>query len=478
MIQYSIRQEALIDTSKLAPNLKRNIEAYIVNLEYTKKDLKCMFDVYILNEDNNNLNSSEYKTSNPVRAFLGVDTIENKHVLKNEDIFDYIYRHSLKRPSDIMKICKHLSFDNKELDIIKIRNTVNECAEEILSMYIDELSPFLPYKIDDFLIHINTNILDVNYIRYICNRYINHKTNEYLCSRDCVNCSNMHPFTVLFNIGLLGYVREDLNNHKCIQHFNRAGSSVFLEKLVQFPVSDFYFIHPCLMDVIYGKRRECGLEHFTDDNYIIGDSYEFSDENVDKITANIELAKRQLKKEDVFVSSTIEDLGQVRNVVEDSLMARGYNPIMSEKNNFPLNASEMKKVHSHDYCIDKLLECGSLIFIIGREYGGKYSGKKYKKYRQEIISNSNGKINEPSISLMEFYVAVKNNLLHYAFIDKQFDNREVRERNWSKDIIYEYQFINHLETNNEINDNWISRYESDEDLSVRIRNLVFASQLY
>lgn len=476
-VYYSIRQEALIDTSKLAPNLKRNIEAYIVNLEYGKKDLKCMFDMYIKYEDNDNLNSSQYKNTNPTRAFLGIDTIENMHVLKYEDVFDYIYRHSLKRPSDIMKICKQLSFENKELDIIKIRNTVNECAEGILSMYIAELSPFLPYKIDDFFIHINTNILNMDYIRYICNRYINNKIDEYTCSRDCMNCSNMHPFTVLYNIGLLGYVKEDINNHKFVQYFNRAGSSVFLEKLVQFPISNFYFIHPCLMDVIYEKRRQCGLVHFTDDNYIIGDAYEFSNEKRHVIEQNIISAEMELKREDVFVSSTIEDLEQVRNIVKNALMDRGYNPVMSEKNNFPIDASKLRKVHSHDYCIDKLLECGSLIFIIGKEYGGKYAGNKYNKYKQEIIDNSKGRIKEPSISLMEFYVAIKNNLLHYAFIDKQFDNVEIRKQNWSEDIINEYNFINHLETNNEINDNWISRYDNDEDLSVRIKQLVFASQL-
>lgn len=476
-VYYSIRQEALIDTNKLAPNLKRNIDAYIINLEYSKEDLKRMFDVYVLNEDNDNLNSFEYKTTNPIRAFLGIETITNVHVSKNENAFDYIYRHSLKRPSDIMKICKNLSFDNKELDIAKIRSTVNECAGEIFSMYIDELSPFLPYKIDDLLMHINTNILNLNYIRYICNRYVNQKINEYTCSRDCIRCSNMNPFTILYNIGLLGYVKEDTNNHRYIQYFNRAGSSVFLERLIRFPISNFYFIHPCLMDVINEDRRKCGLECFSDDNYIVGDSYEFTNEKVDNINTNIAIAERSLRREDVFISSTINDLEQVRNVIKKALIERGYNPVMSEKNNFPLNTREMRKVHSHDYCIDKLLECGSVIFIIGREYGGKYSGKKYEQFKEEIITKSKGEIKAPSISLMEFYVAVKNNLIHYAFIDKEFDNKENREQKWSNEIISEYQFINHLETNDEINDNWISRYDSNEDLSVRIKHIVFSSQL-
>lgn len=37
-VYYSIRQEALIDTYLLSSNLKRNIESYIVNLEYSKED--------------------------------------------------------------------------------------------------------------------------------------------------------------------------------------------------------------------------------------------------------------------------------------------------------------------------------------------------------------------------------------------------------------------------------------------------------
>ncbi len=193
------------------------------------------------------------------------------------------------------------------------------------------------------------------------------------------------------------------------------------------------------------------------------------------IEQNIALAEKELKREDVFISSTIEDLEQVRNIIKNALMDRGYNPVMSEKNNFPLDASKLQRVHSHDYCIDKLLECGSLIFIMGKEYGGKYAGNKYDQYKQEIINNSKGNIKEPSISLMEFYVAIKNNLLHYAFIDKQFDNVEIRKQNWSEDIIKEYNFINHLETDNEINDNWISRYDGDEDLATRIKQLVFAS---
>lgn len=193
-----------------------------------------------------------------------------------------------------------------------------------------------------------------------------------------------------------------------------------------------------------------------------------------EIDSNIAAAQKELKKEDVFISSTIDDLQQDRDTVKKALLVRGYNPIMSEKNNFPLNAAKLQQVHSHDYCIDQMLECGSLISIIGKSYGGIYAGQKYNKFKQEIINSSNGKITSPSISLMEFYIAVKNGLIHYAFIDKQFDDENIRQQYWDTNIINEHHFINHLKTNDEINDNWISRYDNQEDLSIRIKHLVFS----
>lgn len=95
-----------------------------------------MFNIYVGNEEDKNLNTSYLKQTNPIKAFLGVDKIENRHIFKQENAFDYIYRHSLKRPSDIMKICKKLSLDNKKIDICKVRTTVNECAGDILNTYI------------------------------------------------------------------------------------------------------------------------------------------------------------------------------------------------------------------------------------------------------------------------------------------------------------------------------------------------------
>lgn len=476
-VYYSIRQEALIDTNKITPNLKRNIESYIVNLDYSKYDLKQMFYQYIESEDEENLNSSNLRKTNPTKAFLGTDIILNRYINQEEDAFDYIYRHSLKRPADIMKICKKLSLDNRAYDIIKIRKTVNNCAGEILNTYIKELEPFLPYDIEALFMHININILDINYIKYVCNRFTNQQNHLFPCPRNCKRCLSIQPFVVLFNIGLLGYLKKDITNNRYVQQFTSVGESVFLENIQYFPKSDYYFVHPCLMDVIRKRRDEYSLLHYTDDNQIVGDDYGFDEFYKGAIDVEIKQAMNQLKKEDVFVSSTIDDLHEERSIIRKVLTNRGYNVIMSEENDFPINGETLGKVHSHDYCIDKLLECGNIIFVIGKSYGGVYAGQKYNCLKNEIIAKSKGKIKNPSISLMEFYAAIKNGINHYAFIAEEFDKTKNIENVWDERIIIEYNFLNHLEKeeNEFVNDNWISRYElKGDDFKSRLRNIVLS----
>ena len=478
-VYYSIRQESLIDTHLLTPNLKRNIEAYIVNLKYSKNDLETMFKMYVNNEEDDNLNISDLKQTNPIKAFLGVDKIENKHISKKENAFDYIYRHSLKRPSDIMKICKKLSLDNKHCDITKVRTTVNECAGDILNTYISELSPFLPYDIRKLFFHINTNILSLEYIKYICNRFTNQNTVEFSCTRDCVNCKIVNPFSVLYNIGLLGYIESDIANGQNIQSFNRIGESVFLEKIVRFPKSKFYFIHPCLMDVVRRDRNSWGLNHFTCDCCIVGDGYRFclndESDNIEKINLVIAKAKRQLSRENVFISSTIDDLCVERDTIKSALARRGYATVMSEKDNFPMDAQKLSCIHSHDYCLELLTECGSLISILGKEFGGEYSGNNYIGLRDEIIELSNGKIENPSISLMEYYLSVKMGISHFVFVNKEYDDEEKRKETRDERVEHEYNFITHQLKNGKIRDNWVSRYENFEDLEMRINNIILTS---
>ena len=173
----------------------------------------------------------------------------------------------------------------------------------------------------------------------------------------------------------------------------------------------------------------------------------------------------------VFISSTINDLKQERQAIKRVLSNRGHAALMSEESNFPLDSNILNNTHSHDYCLEKITECGNFISIIGKAYGGNYSGELYKDLADEIIEKSEGRIQTPSISLMEYFLAIKKGIPHYAFISVEYDDVKTRDEKWDKEVIAEYNFLTHQKTEAKINDNWISRYKDLNDLEIRIKNI-------
>ncbi len=114
---------------------------------------------------------------------------------------------------------------------------------------------------------------------------------------------------------------------------------------------------------------------------------------------------------------------------------------------------------------------------MGEKYGGIYRGDKYSKERDEIIAEAqNARKNiQPSISLMEFYVARKKNLTCYAFISKELEKRVYNKQDTSLDenIRNEVQFINHMRKGSSVRGNWISAYIDNNELATRVDSLRF-----
>ena len=141
---YTIRHEALVNCHFISLNTARNIEAYITELVYTRDDIYDMFFLYVANEDDKNLAIPMEKNSNPEKAFFGIDRIQHVYVANaNEKIFSFLYRHSLRRPYDIMKICHELYLKNPQrLNAAIIRHTINDISNKVLEMYLSEMQPF------------------------------------------------------------------------------------------------------------------------------------------------------------------------------------------------------------------------------------------------------------------------------------------------------------------------------------------------
>lgn len=469
-VYFSIRQEALIDAHIIAGNLKRNINTYIVSLQYSREDLFELFNLYVLKENPTNLVNRHSQKNNQMEAFIGQNSFWHEHINQEEDLMAYIYRHSLKRPYDIIRICRELYYKN-DRTIKDIRNTINEVSDDIIRTYLEELKFFIKYDIEDInylLSNLNFNIFDLKTLQLICEQYSFLGGRANSCSLNCAQCKKLNIFTTLYNIGLIGIIQKNEDGTEYRQEFKSIGGGIINFENIDLPESELYFLHPCLKGITRELRRKKGAIFQTDFTVIVGDGFSITPSAVPEIMKKVRKNYKRYIMDRVFISSTIKDLVDERYAVKDALIKRGYYPVMSESNTFNQNSYELRMKHSHDHCIDEVKKCGCLINIMGKTLGGCYSGTKYKDLENEIIENSMGKITKPSISLMEYYYAIKNNIQTYSFISLEFDRNNCL---WEKEKLNEYNFISHLKEEDEVKNNWIIRYANISDLKSRINNL-------
>lgn len=479
---YTIRHEALIDSELLAKNASRNIEAFLTELIYTKEDIREMFRLYVRNEDDTNLKMPQYKYDNQEKAFFGFEEIPHTYVNETEKIFDYLYRHTLRRPYDLMKICNTLFYiDAEKLTLDNVRNSINATSGKVLRQYFSEVEPFITCDYSDIeklLSCLNTNIFDIKYIHYVCKRYNEVYGMKNVCNKDCKNCKNSHPFSTLYNIGILGYLFKTSANPICKQKFLPIGDSRLKLKEYDLPVSNLYILHPCLCDEARRIRNGLNREFIASNLLIACEGKVVPDETIKDIRRKRNIDK--MKKEMVFVSSTISNLTLERKIAKEVLFDKGFYPIMSEEDNFgyaPNNSD------SHDYCIDKLLKCSKMVCIIGKKIGGKYAGHKYKSYINEIYKKSGERIKEPSISLMEFFSGwKKGNIIFRVFIDEEistdYEIYKKDKKNYCGETDIEVftlvNFINHLEIEKgRRRGNWRMSYDSLDRLRTQISGIDF-----
>lgn len=478
-VYYTIREEALIDSEKLNKDKARNINAYITTLNYNKQDLKQMYSLYVKSEDDDNLCLSAYKDTEPSKAFVGQEVIAHGYVPNgSENVFDYIYRHTLKRPYDIMKICRSLYLEKNSLDVRKIRHLVNAAADNILNTYLEEISSFIEKNVTDlkkFLMSLAGNIFNKSIMEDVCSLYNYESSTEDkpICAKACRDCKNMNYFNLLYNIGLLGVLQKHEADDTGKIVFEDIGSRILEIKVSKLPYSKYYFLHPAVSNYIRDNRREKGLYYDVDKNNIIGDQYPFNleKENINKIINKI---KRTIKKERIFISSTIYDLGDERKSIQMILSDNSFHPYMSEINSFDI--TNVNNVHSHDHCLDQMLKCGNLIFIVGENYGGIYAGEKYKKFANKIKTSSNGKIKNVSISLMELFVAKEKRIKYRVFMNSNIEKRyKSKDESLSEDVRNLINFICHFTKpgSSKVKGNWWQTYYDIEDLKEKIKTSRF-----
>ena len=140
----AIRKEAfakLEDTTSMAQQYRGST----VDIAYSPASLREIFLNNIRRESSRNLVHPSRLKTNPLEAFLGRTTVTHDHSGESEDVFEYVCRHTLRRPRDFMTIGRKLSELSPEERRQEqlARKAIHEAATAIAHEYINEIQPYL-----------------------------------------------------------------------------------------------------------------------------------------------------------------------------------------------------------------------------------------------------------------------------------------------------------------------------------------------
>lgn len=299
--------------------------------------------------------------------------------MENETPFDYIFRHTLMRPRDLMLIgnkivsCKPPALRNPETKegMETLKELVNAAGTEIAEQYLPEVLPHLTIKredLDNVFKLIDSNVLDAQKTKEICMKF---NGNDAICLQNkCKECNGKrHIFCELYKIGLLGYVHlKPTSKDEYVQKFSSVGENTFQDVRL-LPLSSHYLIHPILDGLI--RRANERYKHQINDVNIVGYDRPWK--------FHRDIPTESINRPTVFISSTL-DLKSYRNKIEEIVIAKNFAPIRSEFLNSPESLNSLRKLATN---------CHYFVAILGSRYGDEIDGKSVCEHEFDAAYGAN-----------------------------------------------------------------------------------------
>ncbi len=380
-------QSALIDAvyrvSRINPRIKLYVavrkEAYLKHLpetemalqyegvclllQYSKSELRDIFDRNVRADSPDVLTDPSFLRTDAVHAFIGARRLAHGYVMEDEDAFDYIYRHTLRRPRDFMEIGAVIARtpiadrkpDSRE-GLNGLKTAINYAGSRICDSYLAEVLPHLDISREEcerMCGLIDSNVLPKDQVKKLCMVFNGGKVD---CQKkECTACRDgKHVFCELYKAGLIGVVIHDPATGSFVQQFPVVGERLFAPTPV-LPDSDYYLIHPVLDDKI--RSMSAKYRRHIDSVNIVGYDRPWRHSRVPPDSP--------FGRPIVFVSSTM-DLKQYRDLAEDIIDEERFEPRRSEYENSPESLVRMRALAAG---------CHIFVAILGARYGEAVEGK-------------------------------------------------------------------------------------------------------
>jgi hypothetical protein len=169
-----------------------------VDIIYTPEALREIFVNNVRLVRTERMVQAERMRSNPLEAFLGRLTVTDVHTREEEDAFEYVCRHTLLRPRDLMTIGERLTAlrPDERRNEYRLKEAINAAATEIAHEYLAEIAPYVS--------GLKPELLFDRLPGHVISR-----AELELIGADDETHDGQEAFTSLYRVGLLGYVQHD-----------------------------------------------------------------------------------------------------------------------------------------------------------------------------------------------------------------------------------------------------------------------------
>jgi class 3 adenylate cyclase len=236
----AVRKEAYAQLTKTTV-MSQQYRGSAIDIAYSPQSLREIFlnNVRLVKTDM--MVNTERLRADPLEAFLGRTTVTDTYTREEEDCFQFICRHTLLRPRDLMTVGERLAAlrPNDRRSELPLKEAVHQAATEIAHEYLAEIAPHVgDLELDRLLRSLPGNVLTRQEVELL---FVEHSL--------ATGGEEKHVFSALYRVGLLGYVHHDRVRGEWAQRFLRPGEAM-LDPDGMLPLAKCYLLHPVLSDVI------------------------------------------------------------------------------------------------------------------------------------------------------------------------------------------------------------------------------------
>ena len=217
-----------------------------VDIVYSPESLREIFVNNVRLVKSDRMVQPDRVRAHPLQAFLGRASVTDTYTREEEDVFEYVCRHTLLRPRDLMTIGERLGAlrPDERRNEHRMMEAVNQAATEIAHEYLAEIAPYVGDLELDRLFHL------------LPGQVLTRAEVEALIEEHADGTAGgKDVFCALYRVGLLGYVQHDRVRGEWRQRFLRPGEAT-LETNGVLPRATHYLLHPVLSDVIVRANPE------------------------------------------------------------------------------------------------------------------------------------------------------------------------------------------------------------------------------